>query len=499
MGEPLQIRFTDENPQTVRTGLLAIPIFEGLRSQGQALESTDAALGGLLRGVMAEESFTGKLDQQIVVHSHGKIGASRVLLLGAGSADSFALADSQHLAARAARQASRLGLGSIAFALDGLPRATEELARATALTTQGAELGRYRFDRYLTGDGKRLDKLTLLTLLGTSEHAELRQAAVRGQRIAAAVAEVRDLVNEPAYACTPTHLAEHATANAKARKIDCKVLNAEDCKKLGMNLFLAVGMGSDQPPRLIHLTYRPANPKRRLAIIGKGITFDSGGLSLKPAQSMEEMKTDMAGAATVIAAIAAAADLDCRNEVHAIVAACENMPSGKSYRPGDVFTGMGGKSIEVNNTDAEGRLTLADALAYAARLEPNEMVDLATLTGACMVGLGPETAGLMGNDAGVVARVLAAATRAGEAVWQLPLPERLREQLKSEVADMKNTGERYGGALTAGLFLREFTAGKPWAHLDIAGPARADKEWGAIAKGGTGFGVATVVEYLLAE
>jgi len=267
-----------------------------------------------------------------------------------------------------------------------------------------------------------------------------------------------------------------------------------------MSLFVAVGRGSDEESRFIHLVFRPrgkgAQPRRRYVLVGKGVTFDSGGLSLKPTEGMLEMKSDMAGAAAVLATISALPSLGFQAEVHGLIAAAENMVSGRSYKLGDVYVGLGGKSVEITNTDAEGRLTLADALAYGVKLEPDEVFDIATLTGACMIALGPRMAGVMGNDQAMIERVLSAARRVGEPVWHLPLPDELKEQLKSEVADMKNVGERWGGALTAGLFLKEFVGSTPWVHLDIAGPATADKARDHIRPGGTGFGVATLLAYL---
>jgi leucyl aminopeptidase len=288
---------------------------------------------------------------------------------------------------------------------------------------------------------------------------------------------------------------------------------------MGMGLLLGVARGSSEEPRFIHVVYRPegypagdqASPThapagddggrppprpRRVALVGKGVTFDSGGLSLKTTPQMLDMKADMAGAAAVLAAVGALADLRASCEVHAIAACVENMPSGHASRIGDVLRSLSGKTVEISNTDAEGRLLLGDALTYAARQEVDEIVDLATLTSACVVALGKETAGLMGSDPAAVERFAAAARMAGEDVWPLPLPQRLRETLKSEVADLKNTGDRFGGALVAGLFLREFVGATSWLHLDIAGPAVAEKAWGHLAQGGTGFGVATLIEYL---
>jgi leucyl aminopeptidase len=263
-----------------------------------------------------------------------------------------------------------------------------------------------------------------------------------------------------------------------------------------MGLYLAVAQGSAEEPRFIHLFWKPVGARRRVVLVGKGVTFDSGGLSLKTNDGMLDMKTDMAGAAAALAATIAVAEEKLPIEVHALAACTENMPSGSSYKLGDVLTSMAGKTVEINNTDAEGRLTLADALTFGLRLAPDAIIDIATLTGACVVALGPHVAGVMSNDEALAGEWLAAAASAGEDMWRLPLPARLVEQLKSEIADMRNTGERWGGALTAGLFLKEFVAETPWVHVDIAGPSSADKEHAHVAKGGTGFAVGTVLAFL---
>jgi leucyl aminopeptidase len=277
-----------------------------------------------------------------------------------------------------------------------------------------------------------------------------------------------------------------------------KVLDRAECEKLGMGAFLGVAAGSEQPPKFIHLTYAPpGRRRRRVAMIGKGITFDSGGLDLKTAESMLRMKDDMSGAAAVLAIMRALPTLKPAVEVHGLIAATENMPSGSALRPGDVLKAMNGTTIEVGNTDAEGRLTLADALCYAnARIKPDEIVDLATLTGACVVALGPLCAGLLASDQPLADRLLAAAEQAGERVWQLPLIEEYRENLKSDVADLNNVGPRGGGAITAALFLKEFAGATPWAHLDIAGPAFSEKDLPLAPKGGTGVAVRMLLTYL---
>jgi leucyl aminopeptidase len=263
-----------------------------------------------------------------------------------------------------------------------------------------------------------------------------------------------------------------------------------------MGLYLAVAQGSVEEPRFIHLTWRPAGAKKRVVLVGKGVTFDSGGLSLKTNDGMLDMKVDMSGAAAVISAMGAIARQQLPVEVHALAACTENMPSGTAYKLGDILRSMSGTTVEINNTDAEGRLTLADALTFGLGLQPDAILDFATLTGACIVALGPHTAGVMSNNETLQQQWLSSAKAAGEDMWPLPLPGRLIDQLKSELADLKNTGERWGGALTAGLFLKEFVGETPWVHVDIAGPASVDKELGHVAKGGTGFAVATIVEFV---
>jgi leucyl aminopeptidase len=275
-----------------------------------------------------------------------------------------------------------------------------------------------------------------------------------------------------------------------------EVLDRTACANLGMGLFLAVAQGSTQEPRFIHLSWRPPLARRRVVLVGKGVTFDSGGLSIKTNEGMLDMKTDMAGAAAVLAAVVAAGEEKIPVEVHALAACTENMPSGSAYKLGDVLRSFDGKTVEINNTDAEGRLTLADALTFGLRLKPDAILDFATLTGACIVALGPHTAGVMGNDEPLASTFLAAAEHAGEEMWRLPLPPRLAEQLKSDIADLRNTGERWGGALTAGLFLKEFVGNVAWIHVDIAGPSSASKDQGHIGKGGTGFGVLSILNYL---
>jgi leucyl aminopeptidase len=341
-----------------------------------------------------------------------------------------------------------------------------------------------------------------LTVIASDEREsrDAGEGARRGEIFGGAAVFARDLVNMPANEVHPTHLAKVAGRIAREARLRLRVYDRAQCARLGMGAFLAVAAGSRQPPKFIHLTYAPrGRPARRVALIGKGVTFDAGGLDLKSADGMLRMKDDMSGAAAVLGIMKVLPLLKARVEVHGLIAATENMPSGSAFRPGDVLRAMNGTTIEVGNTDAEGRLTLADALSYARdRVEPDEIIDLATLTGACVVALGPLCAGLFASDQALADRLLAAAQQAGERLWQLPLIDEYREHLKSEVADLNNVGPRGGGAITAGLFLREFAGSTPWAHLDIAGPAFSEKDLPLAPKGATGVAVRTLLTYLTA-
>jgi leucyl aminopeptidase len=488
----LKLLVSSSSPLEASVDLLVITCAERELAEDALVTATDRALGGALRQAIADERFTGKAGQVVSLHTLGRLPARRVALLGRGSA----ARELQALAGRASRVAKAAGARSAVFVA---PPERSSPADLEALA-EGATLGLYQFSKYLTGDRATpapLEQLTLVAPVGFDAPAA-EAALCRAASTARAVARARDLVNEPAGALTPTRLATTASEWARGASVSIEVLDREACRKLGMGLYLAVAQGSVEEPRFIHLAWKPtdAPARRRVVFVGKGVTFDSGGLSLKTNEGMLDMKTDMAGAAAVLAATIAAGEEKLPVEVHALAACTENMPSGSSYKLGDVLTSMAGKTVEINNTDAEGRLTLADALTFGLRLEPDVIIDLATLTGACVVALGPHVAGVMSNDEAVAGEWLAAASAAGEDMWRLPLPPRLIEQLKSELADMRNTGERWGGALTAGLFLKEFVGATPWIHVDIAGPSSADKDHAHVTKGGTGFAVATLLAFL---
>jgi leucyl aminopeptidase len=485
--------------------LLAFTSF-GDPTKDALFKSVDAALGGVLADVARSELFEGKAGQSISVHTHGRIPARRVLVIGAGPRGELTNPAIRDIAATAAQAANRSASASVGFVLPALSPTREPLL--VQMAAEGVVLGTYKFGRYLTGeDHKRPSSLKSFGIitdhkgkkLTAAQHRAFQSAVARGVTIATAVNHARDLVNEPAAVITPSALAADAEAIARRHKdrVTVTVLDAKECADLGMGMFLAVGQGSEQEPRFIHMTYKPPKkPKKKICFIGKGITFDSGGYSLKPSQSMEDMKVDMSGAAAVISAMDAVATLGSTAEIHVVAACCENLVSGRAYKLGDVLTSMDGTTVEINNTDAEGRLTLGDAITYArTKIQPDELFDLATLTGACMVALGPYTAGVMSDNEPLVRAWMNVAERTGEDMWRLPLNSRLREQLKSSVADMRNTGDRFGGAITAGLFLKTFAKDTPWVHVDIAGPASLSSTRPAQPKGGTGFGVTTIVEY----
>ncbi len=503
----MKFSFHSDDVTKLSTGLIALLCFEDGYAEGAIYRALDKALDGLLEKLGAEEHFKAKKGQSLQLHTHGRIGPSRVLLVGGGQRKDFSPPDLRGFGARVIKAGNAASLPSVTAVLPYTEGAI--LERSAQFLAEGVLLGAYRFDKYLTGDRKKPETVEEVKIAVSADNVDaarlegVRRGTQRAEQIAAGVMLARDLINEPAGEMTPRKMAEVAQRVAKQHGLEAKVLGPKECEKMGMGMYLAVAQGSEEEPRFIHLTYRPKGKtpvKKKIALVGKGVTFDSGGLSLKPSASMEDMKVDMSGAAAVIAAVGVLADLGVPYEVHAIAACTENMIGGRAYKLGDVLKSMNGKTVEINNTDAEGRLTLGDALAYVeTEIKPDEVFDFATLTGACMVALGPHTAGVMGNDLSLIERWLASARLAGEEMWHLPLPEKLRDQLKSEIADMRNTGERFGGALTAGLFLKEFAGDMPWVHVDIAGPASADKESGHIGKGGTGFAVSTIVEYLAAR
>jgi leucyl aminopeptidase len=485
-------------PAAVEADLLALPVFEEeTKSLQGALADLDRRVGGHLAAALQAEGFGGKADATLSLHTLGRLPSARLLVVGLGPRrGTGALEALRSACGLSARAAGKAGAGTLAVVLpSGL-----DAAAAVRAAGEGALLGGYRFDRYLSKKKKPLpERVALVLPRGHERTAAVQEERQLAEAVAGAVAWARDLVNEPPMTCTPAFLAEQAQALAKAAGLRCEVKGPREIAALRMGMFLGVTRGSAEEPRLVKLSWIPkaraAAARKPLVLVGKAITFDSGGLSLKPTEGMVTMHSDMAGSAAVAGAMRVVAELAPEFPVHAVFGACENMPGGRAYKPSDVLRAYNGKTVQVTNTDAEGRLVLGDVLAWAAEtLKPAAMVDVATLTGACVVALGNYTVGAMGPDGPAIDAVLAAGHRSGEDLWRLPLIDALKENLKSDVADLKNTGERWGSAIAAGLFLREFVGDTPWAHLDIAGPSYTSKERGYWTKGATGVPLRTLVE-----
>ncbi len=494
----MKLALETRSPLDAHADMLVVGRYADPARPPAEVAALDKQLEGLLSTVLQTEKFGGKPGQISHFYTSGRIPAGRVLVVGLGTRKRGDAEAVRRGAAAAARRARDLGAASVAVFMpaDGL----SARARAQAIV-EGAILGTYRFDKYLKEKNTKVIEALSVVEPDRRQQAAAREGVGLGEVWAAAACLTRDLVNEPANVVTPTSLAERAKEIADAGRLGLKVLEREQCAELAMGAYLGVAQGSHEPPKFIHLTYKPrSRARKRVAVIGKGITFDSGGLDLKSADGMLRMKDDMSGAAAVLGIFQALPRLKPAVEVHGLIAATENMPSGTAQRPGDIVRAMNGLTIEIGNTDAEGRLTIADALAYAVKeIEPDEMLDMATLTGAVVIALGQGVSGVFASDNGLASRVLAAAEAAGERMWRLPLHDEYKDGLKSDVADLNNVSSQRGaGAIVASLFMRDFTAGIPWAHLDIAGTAFAEREHPLGPKGATGVAVRTVLAYLSA-
>ena len=459
-----------ENVKTVESDILVVNMFEG--------EKTSVDLAN--QYAIDEDNFKGKFGETYLLPTYGKEPYRKVLVLGLGKKEEFCPNKLREAVAKAVKKAMQMEAKKVSVALDGIDFDYSEPL------TMGALIADYKFDKY------KSEKKEGIKEVYVQANPEL---VAKAEKIAAAMRFARNLANEPAEFATPLELASIANDLG----LETKIYDREECEKMGMGAFLAVGRGSVHEPKFIHMKYQVDNPKKRIAIIGKGICFDSGGLDIKPASSMLTMKDDMSGAAAVLGIMSVIREFHPQVEVHGIIAACENMPGCKAYKPGDILTAKNGKTIEVDNTDAEGRLTLADALCYACELGVDEVIDMATLTGACMVALGTQAAGIMGNDDTLVKSLIDTAKRSGERFWELPLWEEYFDSLKSDVADMKNSGSRWGGASAAGVFLQKFVKDVKWAHIDIAGTAFLDKPQKEFISGATGAGVRTLLNYILEQ
>lgn len=457
-----------ENVNNQACEVLVINKFEG--------EKTSVELAN--KFAVDKDRFEGKFGETYLLHTLGQIPADKILIIGFGKKEEFDADKMRQAVAKSVKKLQQIKAKNACFDFD----INADYGKSAAI---GALIADYAFDKYKNKKVERLDEITFAKF----SEKDVNEGIV----FANAMKLTRDLANEPAQYATPAKLAEVAK---NIEGITTKVFDKDEIERMGMGAYLAVGQGSVQPPKFIHMKYAGKNVKKKIALIGKGICFDSGGLDIKPASSMLTMKDDMSGAACILGVMSALKDLAPDAEVHGIIAACENMPSGNSYKPGDVLTAKNGKTIEVDNTDAEGRLTLADALCYASELGVDEVIDIATLTGACVVALGSIASGIMGNDKEMINRVIETAKNSGETYWQLPMFPEYKDSLKSDIADMKNTGSRFGGASTAGVFLQEFVDGPKWCHIDIAGTAFLEKPQKEFIAGATGAGVRTLLNYV---
>lgn len=457
-----------QNVKDTPVEVLVINKFEGEKTS-EELANTYA---------VDKDHFEGKFGQTYLLHTLGKIPADKILIIGFGKKEEFDHNKMREAVAKSIKKLQQIKAKKAAFDFD----VNVDYGKSAAI---GAMIADYAYDKYKSEKAHHLDEITFERF---SEN-DLNEGIIFGE----AMKFTRDLANTPAQIATPTKLSEIAK---ELEGIETKVFDKEEIARMGMGAYLAVGQGSVQPPKFIHMKYTGKNVKKKIALIGKGICFDSGGLDIKPASSMLTMKDDMSGAACILGVMRALSKLKPDMEVHGIIAACENMPSGSSYKPGDILAAKNGKTIEIDNTDAEGRLTLADALCYACELGVDEVIDIATLTGACMVALGTVASGIMGNDEEMINRVIETAKESGETFWQLPMFKEYFDSLRSDIADMKNTGSRNGGASAAGLFLQQFVKDTKWCHIDIAGTAYIEKPQKEFIAGATGAGVRTLLNYV---
>jgi len=495
----VEIKVVVGNIAQIKAGAIIVNFFEGMERLDGDTASIDRTLGGAISQLMAQGEIKGKLNEITIIHSLGKLPAARVVVTGLGKQPELSQDKVRGAVAETCRLLRNKGVDSIATMAQGAGIAGISPEGAAQAVTEGALLGTYSFRRHITKEAEH-GEIKQLTIVagGKTELPGLEQGCNKGRVLAEATNLARDMVNEPANYMTPTHMAETAARLAEDYGLEISVLEREQMQELGMGALLGVAQGSRQPPKFIVLHYRGGDSTETdVALVGKGITFDSGGISIKPSEKMDEMKGDMAGGAAIMAAMSAIAQLKPRINVTALIPATENLPSDSALKPGDILTAIDGKTIEIVSTDAEGRLILADALGYAQKFKPKFIIDVATLTGACRVALGNLCSGAFANNQELVDKVIAAGAEAGELIWQMPMYEQYKEQNKSDVADIKNVGGKYAGAITAAQFLAEFVGDTPWVHLDIAGTNLSEKERGYLVKGATGVPVRTLVNLVL--
>jgi len=493
----MKIQVIEGNLAEHKTEAAVFVHFEGEALPVGAASLLDERWGRKIAEIIGLGDFKGKKNEIAVTYTQDNFPVKRIVIAGLGKRSDFSPDRVRGAFAKAAQHIRSIYVTDFSTSLpfDGLEMADESVAEGVV---EGAVLGLYQYLPFKTVDRKDEQVISSFKIFIEKGDAKAVRAAVkRAEIISEAVNFARDLVSAPGNEMTPTDLANEAQASLKGKNISCSVLNETKMKELGMNALLGVARGSHQPPKMIVAEYRGGKKSDKpIVLVGKGITFDSGGISIKPSENMERMKTDMAGGAAVIATMRAASALLLPLNLIGIVPATENLPGGNAYKPGDILRSLSGQTIEVVNTDAEGRVILADALTYACRFNPAAIIDLATLTGACVVALGDEVIGMLGTDEGLKCQLRKAADLTGEKLWELPLGEQYDELIKSDVADYKNSGGRMGGASTAATFLGKFVGDSRWVHLDIAGPAWFEKARPYIPKGASGIGVRLLVQFL---
>ena len=494
----LEIKVESTDIVGIDTPALVVNLFRGAKKPGGATGAVDKALGGAITQLIKEGEIKGSIGETTLIHTLGKIKPSRVLVLGLGPQDKFDAQVVRRVSAEVVRFLRRKGISRAATIAHGAGIGGLDSQLSGQAIAEGTHLGLYKFGAYLTKNGESSTEFEMLTVVEQDKtRAKAIEAGVKlGCTVARASIVARNMVNEPANHMTPSLMAEAAQKVASDQALEIKILDSPEMKKMGMGAFMGVAQGTDEPAKLIVLRYEgdPGNPENNLGLIGKGITFDTGGISLKPPGGMEAMKGDMAGGASVIAAMQIIGEVKPKINVLAVIAATENMPGASAQRPGDVVRAMNGKTIEVINTDAEGRLVLADALCYAREQGITRLVDVATLTGAMVTTLGKACTGVMGNDDKLVQQTIEAGKKTGEKFWELPMFDEYKDLIKSDVADMKNSGGRQAGSISAALLLAEFVDGAAWVHLDIAGTSTSDKASGYLVKGATGVPVRTLAQ-----
>ncbi|MDB6143230.1 MAG: PepA protein [Pseudomonas sp.] len=483
------------SPETLKTATLVVAVAEG-RKLSDAAKSLDTLSGGAISAVLKRGDLAGKVGQSLLLHSLPNLKAERVLLVGVGKEDELSDRQFRKIVSGLLSVLKGLGGNDATLALGDLSIKNRGVYGKARLLVETLADGEYVFDRFKSqkAEPRALKKITLLT--SKAAQADTERAATHAAAIATGMAFTRDLGNLPPNVCHPSYLAEEAKALGKEHKnLKVEIHDEKKLKELGMGAFLAVAQGSEQPPRLIVMNYQGGKKSEKpYVLVGKGITFDTGGISIKPAPGMDEMKFDMCGAASVFGTLRAVLELQLPINLVCLLACAENMPSGRATRPGDIVSTMSGQTVEILNTDAEGRLVLCDTLTYAERFKPQAVIDIATLTGACVVALGGHTSGLMGNNDDLIDQLLSAGKQADDRAWQLPLFDEYQEQLDSPFADIANIGGPKGGTITAGCFLSRFAKAYNWAHLDIAGTAWLS---GGKDKGATGRPVPLLTQYLL--